>query len=370
MSYLKQLKRRLQFTGWLQYLPTGILILILLFIAKIISLFGYMYVTLVFGLAAVLLLTILIFDLVTVKLHLHPKERLPKRNDNMDIFDLMRSRRSCRSFQKRKLTSTDHEKIMKSVGVNSELTSSTMFGKEPIRFEYIAEKLAVWPVVGASEFIVAIAPKTYNRLAIIDVGHSLQKVVIEATRLGVATCWIGPGADQSSIIKHLGNRFNPDNDHIICVCAIGYKSWYKPLLLRLIQKIQRNRLPLSSLFYAESHFENSLDVEVSPFNQFGRCYEVCQWSPSAFNGQTTRCVCVTEKKDDSTEEEISIVRFDFFAATKSRFYAAVALGIWCANWELGCKALGISGHFTVLTVEERETDKELPRYDISWVLEK
>jgi hypothetical protein len=86
-------------------------------------------------------------------------------------------------------------------------------------------------------------------------------------------------------------------------------------------------------------------------------------------------VCVTEKKSDAIEEEICIVRFDFYAATKSRYYAAVALGIWCANWELGCKSLGIHGHFTVLTAEERKvsknkTDQELPRYDISWVLEK
>ncbi len=369
-SYLKKLKHRLQFTGWLQYLPTGILALILLLIAKIISLAGFAYIALVFWIAAAILLMILIFDLATVKFHLHPKERLPKRNDNMDKFDLIRSRRSCRSFQNRKLTSSDHKKIMKSLDVNSEMTDSNMFGKEPIRFEYIAEKLTVWPTVGASEFIVAIAPKTYNRLAVIDVGHSLQKVVIKATRLGVATCWIGPGADQSSIIKHLGNRFDPNNDHIICVCAIGYKSRYKPLLLRLIQKIQRNRLALSSLFYADSYFKTSLDVAASPFNQFGRCYEVCQWSPSAFNGQTTRCVCVTKKKNDNSQEEISIVRFDFYAVTKSRFYAAVALGIWCANWELGCKTLGIRGYFTVLTAKEIETDQELPRYDISWILEK
>ena len=113
-----------------------------------------------------------------------------------------------------------------------------------------------------------------------------------------------------------------------------------------------------------------------PFCSFYlRCYEVCQWSPSAFNGQTTRCVCVADKKDDVTEEEIPVVRFDFYAVTKSRFYAAVASGIWCANWEIGCKALGIRGYFTVLTAEERmvhknETDHELPRYDISWVLEK
>ncbi len=374
-SCLKQLKLRLQFTGWLQYLPTGLVALVLLVIAQLVSMLGYVSVALVFGLPAVLLLTILVFDLVTVKLHLHPKERLPGRNDNMDVFDLMRSRRSCRSFQNRKLTSADHEEIMKSVGINSDMTGSTMLGKEPIRFEYIAAKLTVWPVVGASEFIVAIAPKTYNRLSVIDIGRCLQKVVVEATRLGVATCWIGPGADQSSIAEHLGDRFDPDRDHVICVCAVGYESWYTPLMLRVVLKIQRNRLPLSSLFYADSKFENPLDVDASPLNQFGRCYEVCQWSPSAFNGQTTRCVCVAENRDDVTEQGTSVVRFDFHAATESRFYAAVALGIWCSNWETGCEALGIRGYFTVLTAEERmvhenETDHELPRYDISWVLEK
>ncbi len=191
-SYLKQLKQRLQFTGWLQYFPTGFLALILLLIAKIISILGFVSVALVVGFVAVLLLAILIFDLITVKLHLHPQERLPERNDNMDVFDLMRRRRS---FQNHKLTSVHYKEIMKSIGANSEMTSNKMFGKEPIRFEYVAEKLTVWPVVGANEFIVAIAPKTYNRLAVIDIGHSLQKVVVEATRLGLATCWIGPGAD-------------------------------------------------------------------------------------------------------------------------------------------------------------------------------
>ncbi len=59
-----------------------------------------------------LLLAVLLFDLITVKFHLHPAERLPKRNDDLDLFDLMRARRSCRSFQIRKLTSADHKELM------------------------------------------------------------------------------------------------------------------------------------------------------------------------------------------------------------------------------------------------------------------
>ncbi|GLY83756.1 hypothetical protein [Actinoallomurus iriomotensis] len=60
---------------------------------------------------------------------------------------------------------------------------------------------------------------------------------------------------------------------------------------------------------------------------------------------------------------------DFFTTTASRFYAPVALGIWCANWETGCEALGIPGRFQVLTPEERgvRDAPDLPRYHVSWI---
>jgi hypothetical protein len=110
-----------------------------------------------------------------------------------------------------------------------------------------------------------------------------------------------------------------------------------------------------------------LDLNTAPFNHFGRNYEICQWAPSSYNGQTTRSVANTDDRGD-------LKRFDFYAATASRYYAPVAVGIWCANWEMGCEALGIRGHFSVLTAEERGIDNEkagsqLPRYDVSWVLD-
>ncbi|MBN1409752.1 MAG: hypothetical protein JW969_02835 [Spirochaetales bacterium] len=128
-------------------------------------------------------------------------------------------------------------------------------------------------------------------------------------------------------------------------------------------------MPLSGLFFTDSNFNRALDTERDPFKRFGRTFEVCQWSPSSFNAQTTRCVAVTEKKDGYSRR---LVRFDFYAATASRYYAAVALGIWCANWELGCGALNIHGRFRMLSPEERglydpDSVPTLPRYDVSWV---
>ena len=364
------LKLRLQFTGWLQYLPTALFSLLFLLIASLAYLFGLMPVTYLFLIASGLLLVILSFDLITVKCRLRPHEPLPQRQEDMDVFDLMRVRRSCRSFQTRKLTSADFDELMEYVRLHS---AEPTIGNVPIRFEYVAAPLTVWPVVNATEFLVAISPREYDRLAIIDIGRTLQKIVMDATRMGLGTCWIGPGADHSSIVRHLGVRFDALQDHIICVCAVGYKSSYIPLLVRLMNRKLYGRLPLPELFFTDPRFKQSLPVQSYPFNRFGRSYEICQWSPSSYNGQTTRCVAIVKQNDGNDIGEAHLSRFDFYAATDSRYYAPVALGIWCANWEMGCAALGIQGRFAQLSVSERglqdmEEVPALPRYDVSWVL--
>ncbi len=362
---LWRLKERLQFTGWLQYMPPFTAAIAFLAVSAVGWLIGrwrfpLFWLPLAIG---ILLLGAAVFDLVTVKWQIRPREPLPHRKDGLDTFDLIRSRRSCRSFQSRNLTTQDRAEVFRAV--DEYTPKDVLIGRSPIRFEYVAAPLTVWPTVGAHEFLVAIAPRTYDRLAVIDVGRSLQRVVLCATRMGLATCWIGPGADQASVIRHLGDRFDPDHDHVICVCAVGYRSRFEPLFIRMMEKIQHRRLPLSCLFFADPYFKVPLPVDNPPFVSFGRCYEVCQWSPSSFNSQTTRCAAVTEPT--ATGEKV--IRFDFCATTTSRFYAPVALGIWCANWEAGCAALGLPGHFTVLTADERGVPDapELPRYDVSWI---
>jgi nitroreductase len=366
-SPLWKLKVRLQFSGWLQYIFHAIWVLIMLIIAGVGWLIGYWPLVLFWtplGMAAFLFIG-LVGTILIVKYGMHPAERIPVRKIELDAFGLMRARNSCRSFQSCNLTKEHHPELMEVVKLYSQ--QNKQLGQHPIRFEYISAPLTVWPVVGAHEFLVAIAPREYNRLSIIDVGRSLQKIVTHATRMGLSTCWIGPGADQKSIIQHLDDKFEPQKDHVICVCAIGYESMYKPLLIRVAKIFQHRRLPLSELFFTDPFCKLVLKTDSAPFNEYGRCYEVCQWSPSSYNSQTTRCAAIT----DRVVNRDKLIRFDFFAATTSRYYAAVALGIWCANWETGCAALNKNGHFQVLSPKERNYEElsELPRYDISWIVD-
>ena len=120
-------------------------------------------------------------------------------------------------------------------------------------------------------------------------------------------------------------------------------------------------------------FTEPLNVNSEPFNRFGRSYEICQWAPSSFNSQTTRCLAVTEQESENegnkNSDKVRLSRFDFYQTTESHYYAPVALGIWCANWEMGCESLGMKGHFAVLPNNENDKKALLPKYGVSWIVE-
>lgn len=255
----------------------------------------------------------------------------------------------------------DKDEILQIARIEAKKT----FATAPIRFEYVDSPIQAWPTVNAREFLVAIGPAEYNRTSIIDIGHSLEAVVLHATKLGLGTCWIGPGADQDSIISALNKTgsFDEKKDHVICVCAIGYKSMYAPLFIRLIVDFMSYaRKPCDELFFADHEFKTSLDTKKYPFSKFEKCYEAARWSPSSFNAQPTRCVGVQLDRDRA--------RFDFFSSIKSRYYAPIATGIWLRHWEAACEDIGIKGSFVILADKELYIKDDLPPiYEMSWIQE-
>ncbi|QDO83951.1 nitroreductase [Shewanella psychropiezotolerans] len=353
-------KLRLQFTGWLQYLMPVPIVLGLYIMSGLLYLLLPSVAT-IFVLLPTLLLAIILFDIVTTRLRIRLPEPLPKSNEESDVFSLMRNRRSCRSYQTRPLTDEHEQALLESV---TRHLKEPKFSESNIRLEWVHAPLTIWPVVNARHFLIAIAPAKYDRKAVLDIGKTLQKVVIDVTRMGLGSCWIGPGADHNSVKSVLNERFDENKDAIICVCAIGYKSWYTPLFIRIFNAQFHKRLPLESLFFSDNDLTQPLKTTGESFIQYERCFESCQWSPSSYNGQTTRCVG-TQIADDQ-------LRVDFYAATSSRYYAAVATGIWCANWEMGCDELGQGGSFRILSTTERgisapQNVNELPHYDVSWI---
>jgi nitroreductase len=352
-AHIVRTKERLQFTGWLQYVIPLIPASGITLLAAFIWLLGFPRAAAGVGVAPAFIACVAVFDVVTSKLKIRPRERRPATLESLDVFDLMLARRSCRSYQARPLDDADRDAVLASV---RRYIAEETFSRSPVRLEYVKAPLTIWPVVNAGEFLVAIVPKPYDRHSVIDVGRTLQKVVIDATRLGLGTCWIGPGADHESLRAHLGEKFNDETEQLICVCAIGYPSRFSPLFVRVFTRMMRRRRPTEDLFFIDDALETPADLDSAPLSRWSRHFEACRWGPSSYNGQTTRAVLRTDNDGE-------LVGVDFCAITASRFYAPVALGIWCTNWELGAEATGASGRFIAMRTDE---DVVVPRQDVSW----
>ena len=367
-----RVKLRLQFTGWLQYMIPAIVTLVFFLIAGLARLLGSTQAAIPFVFVGALLLAVLTFDLLTVKFRLHPHERLPKRNDDLELFDLMRARRSCRSFQTRKLTSADYDELMEYVRLHSEAPT---IGKSPVRFEYVSAPLTVWPTVNATEFLVAIAPQRIRPPRRHRRGPQPAK-----DRHGCHTHGIGNVLDRTGRKPRQCHRGTwvtasiPGKTTSSACAPLGYNHGIIPLFLRIFNAQFRRRLAAFLALFRRFEIQGTFEpgsVPIQPIRAHLRDMPVgaifLQWPNHALR-------CRHGEEWRRGEVEARLARFDFYAVTESRYYAPVAVGIWCANWEMGCEALGIPGHFAVLSAEERGIQEEnarpqLPRYDVSWVLD-
>jgi len=421
-----RLKLKLQWSGWLQFmLPFNLAFGLLAPLGLVEYLaFDKSYVG---WPLATLLIVVGTAEIFLMKAGWAPPEPLPRKmSPNASVVDAILARKSCRSHQRRRcLTPSDKQELLETARIEiqkdyeravrdakQEGRDSDTFHK--IRLEWIAKPLRVWPGVNMKEFFVAIAGEPYNMSEVQRVGRTLQKVVVKATQMGIGTwyvrfsefrrypdpngiirarsrltchylllylssahnSWIGPGADQEAIIAELQKLddfcFDPSQHHVICVCAIGYKSVFSPLLIRLMGIFAGSfRKPFEELFFFRD--ETAGNNKVTPVILKSRggskhdfyqselaattmkpALDVCRWSPSSFNSQTTRAVIVGSPGNSGGEESWN--RIDFYRSKKSRYYAVVAEGIWMANFEMACEELGIAGEFR--TVRRRKPQKQ------------
>ncbi len=333
---LAALKRRLQFSGWLQFaLPFG-LALALGLLSLILLAFGFAGGSRVLTVLSGLALVLGVFEVAALKLRLFTLPDRDHRPIPGDIFEVMAKRRSVRSFQPVPLAPADLSAVRSLLTQHVSLDAAHTLVQGEVRAEFVEQRITVWPGIGAQNFLIVVVPKVYDRLAVIEAGRALEHVVLGLTARGVATCWIGPGTDLRSAQEALGGRFDPARDHVLCTIAIGYESRWKPLLVRLMRVAMHRRKPLADLVFdvapglpAPLHHKG-----LKPYRPV---IEACRRAPSSYNGQTTRLIL--------REDAQGLRSARLCAEEGSRFYAPLALGIWAAHWEAGTKAIGRQGQW-------------------------
>lgn len=198
----------------------------------------------------------------------------------MDRMQIIKTRKSVRTFDGQKITDEDKEKLLN--------YTKTIENPYNIPVEFIildSEKYNLSsPVIEGEDTYIA------AKVAKVDhceeaYGYSFEKMILYAWSLGIGTTWVGGTLDRPLFEKAAATR---DNEYMMIVTPIGYPSKTQSKVDSALRESVKGdeRLPASKLFY-EHDFSTPLDHSEDSL-------DAVRWAPSAANRQPWRIV-----KDDN-----------------------------------------------------------------------
>ena len=276
---------------------------------------------------------------------------------NIPVKETIRKRVSTRTYEPRKLSADDKEKILKEI---SQLTNP--FG-ENVRIHLIekntaanGEKLGTYGVIkGASTFLGVTTDKT--EFGLVAAGYQFENLVLIATGMGLSTVWLAGTFSREQFEKAMDIQ---KDELFPAISPIGYAADKRSITENLMRKTMKSdmRKPWGELFFLDS-FGNELSHEEA--DRYADPLEMLRLAPSATNAQPWRVVkkqnvyhfFETHKKNASEEEKM---------------IKKVDLGIALSHFHQTALEQGLVGQFkkmdnTGINIPENTT------YIISWEME-
>ena len=275
----------------------------------------------------------------------------------MPVTELIKIRRSCRSYTSQKLSEDLKGKI---AGYFSELKESfdikTRFVLvDNFNSEDSGVKLGTYGIIkGAPSFIAAAVEK--GNMNMKALGYAFEKLILFATSMGLGTCWLGGTFKKGEFSKAIGLK---DNEILPIVSPIGYSSESRRLLdsfLRLSAG-SNNRLDWDKLFF-KNNFSNKLSREDA--GNYSTPLEMVRLAPSASNKQPWRIVSENNAYHfylQHTKGYGKILGYDI---------QKVDMGIAMCHFELAARELGLDGSWSMNAKITDNVPREM-EYITSWI---
>lgn len=196
----------------------------------------------------------------------------------MNMMELIKTRKSVRTFDGRMLSAEDREKLC------SYIAAIRNPYEIPVEFILLdaKENGLFSPVIeGEQIYIAAKVPKVAHCEEAF--GYSFEKMVLYAWSLGIGTTWIGGTMKRELFEKAAGTG---EHEIMMIVSPLGYPAKEKSEVEVKLRKAVHadERLAVSELFFDED-FSKPLNGEDSD-----NLLEAVRWAPSAVNIQPWRVV--------------------------------------------------------------------------------
>lgn len=274
---------------------------------------------------------------------------------NIPVKETIKIRNSVRTYEERKLSQEDKEKLM--TYANS-LTNP--FG-EKVDIHIIekgisskGEKLGTYGIIkGASTFLGVSVKNT--ELGLEAVGYEFENLILYATHMGLGTVWLAATFNRDGFAAAMDIK---EDELFPAISPVGYPTEKKSIKESVMRKMMKSdqRKPWDKIFFKDN-FETPLTKEEA--GVYAEPLEMLRLAPSATNAQPWRVVKEGEfyhfyetHKASSSKEEKLIKRVD--------------VGIGLSHFHQTVLENGLSGRFEKLTQQNIEAP-ENTNYIISWV---
>ncbi len=248
-----------------------------------------------------------------------------------NIKELVKSRRSVRTYDEREILAEDREKLTAFLE-----TIENPYGLK-VDFKFLdANKydLKCPVVVGTDLFIggkIKKGPFCFEAF-----GYSFEKFVLFAQSLGLGTVWLGGTMNRAFFEKAMDLS---DDEIMPCASALGYPASKMSLREKMMRGAIKadSRKPFEELFFTNS-FETPIDVTMA--GKLLYPLEMVRWAPSAVNKQPWRVV-VTDNA-----VHFYLKRSKGFGAHEGLDMQKIDMGIALCHFDLASKEIGLNLKFS------------------------
>lgn len=247
-----------------------------------------------------------------------------------NIKNLVKSRRSVRSYDGREVTAEDKAKLcafMENIenpyGINVEF-----------KLMDAGEHGLKCPVVVGTELYVGGKTKRVPS-AFEAFGYSFEMLVLYAQSLGIGTVWLGGTMNRPAYEVAMAIA---EDEMMPCASALGYPSKKMSLRESMMRKTIKadERLPFEELFF-DGSFETPLTEEKA--GKLAYPLEMVRWAPSAVNKQPWRVVV------ESNAVHFYLKRSSGFGNHEALDMQRIDMGIALCHFDLAARELGLKPSF-------------------------
>lgn len=200
----------------------------------------------------------------------------------MNILEIIRERRSVRSFNGEELSKELHDKLIKAIeGVYSPFDGSVTIRLKDFDLKAGYKPSTYGVIKGASSFfLLGIGSDEESALT---AGFKFEQVVLKAWEMGLGTCWIAATFKGSQFDR--GESW-PDGEELKIISPVGVGA-SKSMIEKITRFAARSntRKPFGSLFFKDN-FQAPLEED----SHFGTPLEMMRLAPSSTNSQPWRAL--------------------------------------------------------------------------------